>query len=383
MPPPMPRKRNATAPTTDTRDRIADAALVLFNAAGTRFLNLEVSALEQDGKGKIISSPRVVTADQVEALIEQGVEIPYQESASSGATTTQFKKAVLSLKVTPQITPDDRVILDLTVTKDSVGQMVPSATGGFVPSIDTRNIQTQVLVKDGQTVAVGGFGLCGIPEALIEALKATGVKDLTVISNNAGVDGFGLGKLLETRQIRKFGFRFFFSDGRRDIDQVTEVGASRALPMVSYQIDRGLFENFLVCMPQLQMSSSFAAAVEWWLGDLNDGTETVIDAAPALVWQALMDRDTYKGVSKHVKRNVITKTAKESVWYNYQVFAVCQQAEDWLQSDEYYFDGVILQVGLPHRAGHPVVNFVRGHQLPTRIILQVLQGRRLGTDVAA
>jgi type IV pilus assembly protein PilQ len=73
------------------------------------------------------------------------------------ATTTQFKKAVLSLKVTPQVTPDDRVILDLTVTKDSVGQLVPSATGGFVPSIDTRNIQTQVLVKDGQTVVLGGI----------------------------------------------------------------------------------------------------------------------------------------------------------------------------------------------------------------------------------
>ncbi len=120
-------------------------------------IDLELSAAQNEGRGEIKSTPRVITANQREAVIEQGVEIPYQESASSGATTTRFKKAVLSLKVTPQITPDDRVILDLTVTKDSVGQLVPSATGGFVPSIDTRNIQTQVLVKDGQTVVLGGI----------------------------------------------------------------------------------------------------------------------------------------------------------------------------------------------------------------------------------
>jgi type IV pilus assembly protein PilQ len=120
-------------------------------------IDLELTAAQNEGRGEIKSTPRVITANGREAIIEQGVEIPYQESASSGATTTQFKKAVLSLKVTPQITPDDSVILDLTVTKDSVGQLVPSATGGFVPSIDTRNIQTQVLVKDGQTVVLGGI----------------------------------------------------------------------------------------------------------------------------------------------------------------------------------------------------------------------------------
>ncbi len=96
-------------------------------------IDLELSAPQNEGRGEIMSTPRVITANQREAIIEQGVEIPYQESASSGATTTQFKKAVLSLKVTPQITPDDRVIMDLIVTKDSVGQLVPSATGGFVP----------------------------------------------------------------------------------------------------------------------------------------------------------------------------------------------------------------------------------------------------------
>jgi type IV pilus assembly protein PilQ len=120
-------------------------------------VDLELSAAQAEGRGEIISSPRLITANQREATIEQGVEIPYQESSSSGATTTQFKKAVLSLKVTPQITPDNRIILDLTVAKDSVGQLVASATGGFVPSIDTREIVTQVLVNDGQTVVLGGI----------------------------------------------------------------------------------------------------------------------------------------------------------------------------------------------------------------------------------
>jgi type IV pilus assembly protein PilQ len=120
-------------------------------------VDLEITAAQSEGKGEVISAPRVITANGKEAIIEQGTEIPYQESASSGATTTQFKKAVLSLKVTPQVTPDDRIILDLTVSKDSVGQNVASATGGFVPSIDTREITTQVLVNDGQTVVLGGI----------------------------------------------------------------------------------------------------------------------------------------------------------------------------------------------------------------------------------
>jgi type IV pilus assembly protein PilQ len=120
-------------------------------------VDLELSAAQAEGRGEIISSPRLITANRREATIEQGVEIPYQESSSSGATTTSFKKAVLSLKVTPQITPDNRVILDLTVSKDSVGQLVASATGGFVPSIDKREIVTQVLVNDGQTIVLGGI----------------------------------------------------------------------------------------------------------------------------------------------------------------------------------------------------------------------------------
>jgi type IV pilus assembly protein PilQ len=124
---------------------------------GTHLIDLALSAAQNEGKSETISAPRVITANQKQASIMQGVEIPYQESASSGATTTQFKNAVLSLKVTPLITPDNRVILDLDISDDAVGQQVTSATGGSVPSIDTREIITQVLVSDGQTVVLGGI----------------------------------------------------------------------------------------------------------------------------------------------------------------------------------------------------------------------------------
>ncbi|MGI9308756.1 MAG: type IV pilus secretin PilQ, partial [Gammaproteobacteria bacterium] len=119
-------------------------------------IDLELSVVQAEGRGEVISSPRVITANQKEAFIEQGVEIPYQEASSSGATSTQFKDAVLSLTVTPQITPDDRIILDLAVTKDSVGELVSSELGS-VPSIDTRKVTTQVLVNNGQTVVLGGI----------------------------------------------------------------------------------------------------------------------------------------------------------------------------------------------------------------------------------
>ncbi|MFU8820147.1 MAG: type IV pilus secretin PilQ [Gammaproteobacteria bacterium] len=120
-------------------------------------IDVEIAAAQAEGRGEIVSSPRVVTANQKQAVIEQGVEIPFQEAAASGATATQFKKAVLSLTVTPQITPDDRIIMDLEVTQDTVGQSLPSATGGVVPSIDTRKVITQVLVNDGETVVLGGI----------------------------------------------------------------------------------------------------------------------------------------------------------------------------------------------------------------------------------
>ena len=130
----------------------ASFALSLFNASANRFLNLELSALEADGKGKIVSSPRVITADQVEALIEQGEELPYQAATSSGATSIQFRKANLALKVTPQITPEGNVILDVDVNKDSVGR---STVAGF--AIDTKHVKTQVLVENGGTVVIGGI----------------------------------------------------------------------------------------------------------------------------------------------------------------------------------------------------------------------------------
>ena len=134
------------------------AGSIALGILGTNFIvDLELSAAQAETQANIISSPRVITANQKEATIEQGVEIPYQQSASSGATTIQFKKAVLSLKVTPQITPDNRIILDLDVKDDSVGQVVVASGGVNVPSIDTREISTQVLVNDGQTVVLGGI----------------------------------------------------------------------------------------------------------------------------------------------------------------------------------------------------------------------------------
>src|SRR5262249_53439302 len=127
-------------------------SVLLFNDKATKFLNLELSALQADNKGKIISSPRVITADQIEATIEQGTEIPYQQATSSGATSVSFKKATLSLKVKPQITPDDNVIMNLNVHKDSVGTATLAG-----PSIDTKQIVTEVLVENGGTVVIGGI----------------------------------------------------------------------------------------------------------------------------------------------------------------------------------------------------------------------------------
>ena len=129
-------------------------SLILFKAGGTRFLNMEISALQADGKGKILSNPRIVTADQQEATIEQGTEIPYQQATSSGATSVSFKKAVLSLKVKPQITPDDNIIMDLQVNKDTPDYQ--HITAG-VPPLLTKNLKTQVLVENGGTVVIGGI----------------------------------------------------------------------------------------------------------------------------------------------------------------------------------------------------------------------------------
>ncbi|WP_341911899.1 type IV pilus secretin PilQ [Polaromonas sp. YR568] len=130
----------------------ATFAVSLFSSNLSRLLNLEISAMEADGKGKIVSSPRIVTADQVKALIEQGTELPYQQATSSGATSIAFRKANLKLEVTPQITPEGNIILNVDVNKDSVGR---STANGF--AIDTKHIQTQVLVENGGTVVIGGI----------------------------------------------------------------------------------------------------------------------------------------------------------------------------------------------------------------------------------
>lgn len=139
-------------PATPGTGAAATFALALFNSAQTRFLSLEISALESDGKGRIVSSPRVVTADQVKALIEQGTEFPYQTATSSGATSIAFRKANLKLEVTPQITPEGNIILDLDVNKDSRGE---TTSAGI--AINTKHIQTQVLVENGGTVVIGGI----------------------------------------------------------------------------------------------------------------------------------------------------------------------------------------------------------------------------------
>ena len=126
-------------------------------ASNDLFLTAELSALEAEGQGEVVSQPKVITGDKQAAMIKSGTEIPYQESSASGETTTSFKDAVLSLDVTPNITPDDRVMLDLKVNQDSVGELVPSGRGGFIPSIDTTEINTQVLVGNGETVVLGGI----------------------------------------------------------------------------------------------------------------------------------------------------------------------------------------------------------------------------------
>ena len=127
-------------------------AVSLFNAAADRFINVEISALEADGRGKVVSRPRVVTADQTKALIEQGTELPYQTASASGATSITFRKANLKLEVTPQITPDGSVVLEVDVNRDSVGQLTPA---GF--AINTKHVKTQVRVEDGGTVVLGGI----------------------------------------------------------------------------------------------------------------------------------------------------------------------------------------------------------------------------------
>jgi type IV pilus assembly protein PilQ len=139
---------NVNLPTAGTA--AGSIAFAVLN--GGNLLDLEISALQAEDKGEIISSPRVVTSDRHEAFIEQGVEIPYLSASSSGATQVEFKKAVLSITVTPHITPDDKIIMDLSVKKDAVGQIFAG-----IPSIDTREVGTQVLVNNADTIVLGGI----------------------------------------------------------------------------------------------------------------------------------------------------------------------------------------------------------------------------------
>lgn len=167
-------------PATPSSGAAATFALSLFNQGATRFLSLEISALESDGKGRIVSSPRVVTADQVKALIEQGTEFPYQTATSSGATSIAFRKANLKLEVTPQITPEGNIILDLDINKDSRGETTEAGI-----AINTKHVQTQVLVDNGGTVVIGG---------IFEQTERDDVNKVPVLG-----DLPGLGNLFKTR----------------------------------------------------------------------------------------------------------------------------------------------------------------------------------------
>ena len=144
------------------------------------FLTAELSALEASGEGEVVSQPKVITGDKQKASIKSGTEIPYQEGAASGATTTAFKEAVLKLDVTPNITPDDRILLDLVVNQDSVGELVPSGNGGLIPTIDTTELMTQVLVGNGETVVLGGVFK---NEELVKVEKVPLLGDIPYLGN--------------------------------------------------------------------------------------------------------------------------------------------------------------------------------------------------------
>jgi len=144
------------------------------------FLTAELSALEASGEGEVVSQPKVITGDKQKASIKSGTEIPYQEGAASGATTTAFKEAVLKLDVTPNITPDDRILLDLVVNQDSVGDLVPSGNGGLIPTIDTTELTTQVLVGNGETVVLGGVFK---NEELVKVEKVPLLGDIPYLGN--------------------------------------------------------------------------------------------------------------------------------------------------------------------------------------------------------
>ena len=152
--PTMPLAQAVNLPATPRSGTASALSFLLYGASSSNFINLELSALEADGRGKVISSPRVMTADQVEALIEQGVEIPYQQATSSGATSVSFRKANLALKVKPQITPDGKITLTLDVNKDTPDPTLQTGSG---VAISTKHVKTEILVDNGGTVVIGGI----------------------------------------------------------------------------------------------------------------------------------------------------------------------------------------------------------------------------------
>lgn len=168
---------NANFVTLPVTNATGQFALSLFNSAKTQLLTLEISAMEADGRGKTISSPRVLTADQKEATIEDGQEIPYWSASSSGATTVSYRKAVLSLNVTPQITPDGKVLMKLQVNKDNVN---PALSTSYGLAIDTKNVKTDVLVENGGTVVIGGIY---IQEERNTVTRVPLLGDLPVVGN--------------------------------------------------------------------------------------------------------------------------------------------------------------------------------------------------------
>ena len=169
-----------TAPFVDLGVAEATSGFAVGFTSTDLFLTAELSALEASGQGEVVSQPKVITGDKQKAVIKSGREIPYQEGAASGATTTSFKEAVLKLDVTPNITPDDRVLLDLVVNQDSVGDLVPSGNGGLIPTIETTELTTQVLVGNGETVVLGGVFK---NEELVKVEKVPLLGDIPYLGN--------------------------------------------------------------------------------------------------------------------------------------------------------------------------------------------------------
>lgn len=169
-----------SAPFVDLGVADATSSFAVGFTSTDLFLTAELSALEASGEGEVVSQPKVITGDKQKASIKSGTEIPYQEGAASGATTTAFKEAVLKLDVTPNITPDDRILLDLVVNQDSVGDLVPSGNGGLIPTIDTTELTTQVLVGNGETVVLGGVFK---NEELVKVEKVPLLGDIPYLGN--------------------------------------------------------------------------------------------------------------------------------------------------------------------------------------------------------